>query len=133
MPSSTVIPVLGYPDVMAATDWLCRAFEFSERLRIGNHRVQLDVGDGSIVVTQVAGLPSGRCAHSIMVRVADVDAHAARAAREGARIVHEPTTFPYGERQYSAEDFVGHQWTFSQSIADIDPATWGGALMDGSS
>jgi len=36
-----------------------------------------------------------------------------------------PTDYPYGERQYSAEDLGGHRWTFSQSIADVDPASWG--------
>jgi uncharacterized glyoxalase superfamily protein PhnB len=132
MPSSTVIPVLGYPDMPAATEWLCRAFGFTERLRIGDHRVQLDIGDGSVAISRTPGLPTGRCSHSIMVRVTDVDAHAERAAREGARIINEPTDYPYGERQYSVEDFAGHQWTFSQTIADIDPASWGGLLLPGS-
>lgn len=40
-----------------------------------------------------------------------------------------PTDFPYGERQYSAEDVGGHGWTFSQSIADVDPSIWGGQLL----
>ena len=30
-PSSSVIPVLPYPDVTEASDWLCRAFGFAER------------------------------------------------------------------------------------------------------
>lgn len=34
VPSSTVIPVLAYDDVAQASDWLCRAFGFKERLRI---------------------------------------------------------------------------------------------------
>src|SRR3989475_12471029 len=55
MPSSTVIPVLVYPDVTEAVDWLCSTFGFTERLRIGSHRSQLTVGDGSIVVA--AGPP----------------------------------------------------------------------------
>jgi hypothetical protein len=29
MPASPVIPVLGYDDVAAAVDWLCRAFGFA--------------------------------------------------------------------------------------------------------
>jgi uncharacterized glyoxalase superfamily protein PhnB len=41
MPPSAVIPELPYPDVREATDWLCRAFGFKERLRIGDHRAQL--------------------------------------------------------------------------------------------
>ena len=31
----------------------------------------------------------------------------------------EPTDFEYGERQYSAEDLAGHQWTFSETLADV--------------
>jgi uncharacterized glyoxalase superfamily protein PhnB len=67
--------------------------------------------------------------HSIMVRVADVDAHAAQALLAGARVVSPPTTFPFGERQYTVEDLGGHRWTFTQSVADIDPASWGGELI----
>jgi uncharacterized glyoxalase superfamily protein PhnB len=43
-PPCTVIPVLSYPDVNAAADWLCNAFGFTVRLRIGNHRIQLWAG-----------------------------------------------------------------------------------------
>lgn len=129
MPASTVIPVVGYPDVRVATEWLHRAFGFTERLRIGDHRVQLDVGDGSIVITRAPGPAAGRCAHSIMVRVADAKAHCEGATKAGARIINEPTDYPYGERQYSAEDFAGHQWTFSQTVSDVDPASWGGTLV----
>jgi predicted enzyme related to lactoylglutathione lyase len=28
-------------------------------------------------------------------------------------------------RQYTAEDFAGYEWTFSQSVADVDPEEWG--------
>lgn len=47
MPASGVIPVLTYPDVVAASTWLCAAFGFRERLVIGTHRVQLDAGLGA--------------------------------------------------------------------------------------
>ncbi len=43
MPRCSVIPVLGYPDVAAAIDWLRDTFGFSLRLRIANHRAQLNV------------------------------------------------------------------------------------------
>jgi uncharacterized glyoxalase superfamily protein PhnB len=66
---------------------------------------------------------------AVMVRVADIDSHYERAERFGARIVSRPTDYPYGERQYTAEDPGGHQWTFSQTIADVDPETWGGELF----
>jgi uncharacterized glyoxalase superfamily protein PhnB len=65
---------------------------------------------------------------SVMVRVADVDAHHARAAAAGADTSGTPTTYPYGERQYGAQDFAGHGWVFTQTVADVDPADWGGQL-----
>jgi len=123
MPASAVIPVLGYPDVGAAVVWLCDTFGFSLRIRIGNHRAQLNAGDGAVVVTQRDG-PAG--ADSVMVRVDDVDSHHARARKLGARVLEAPTDYPFGERQYTVEDFAGHRWTFSQSIADVDPKDWGG-------
>ena len=79
-PPATVTPVLVYPDVRAAVEWLEGAFGFGERVRIGDaHRVQLRVGsDGSIVVADVHGeqvAPSaGAITHLIKVRVPDVDA-----------------------------------------------------------
>ena len=38
IPRATVIPVLAYPDVNQAAAWLCDAFGFSVRLRIGAPR-----------------------------------------------------------------------------------------------
>lgn len=128
MPASTIIPVLGYPDVRAAVDWLCSAFGFVERLRIGEHRAQLSFGDGHVVVAE--GEASSAANHSIMVRVADADRHCQRARQFGANILVAPSDFPYGERQYMVEDLAGHRWKFSQSIADTDPASWGGVLVD---
>ncbi len=126
VPSASVIPTLAYPDVGEAVDWLCEAFGFSLRLRIANHRAQLVYGDGALIVTQGTG---GGAGHGVLVRVEDADAHCARAGAAGATILDEPTDHLYGERQYNAEDPAGHGWTFSQSIADVDPADWGGELV----
>jgi uncharacterized glyoxalase superfamily protein PhnB len=125
VPSVSVIPELPYADVREAAEWLCRAFGFRERLQIGDHRAQLVYADGAVIVIRGGAGPS-----HLLVRVEDADAHRARAEAAGATIRSEPTDWPYGERQYSAEDPGGHIWTFSQSIADVDPADWGGTLKD---
>jgi uncharacterized glyoxalase superfamily protein PhnB len=130
MPVSGIIPVLRYSDVVQAANWLCAAFGFRERLVIGEHRIQLHAGSGAVVVsggevTNLTAVPM-----SIMVRVDDAHAHCVRAKAHGATILHEPTDFPYGERQYSARDLAGYAWTFSQTIADVDPAAWGGVLKE---
>jgi len=39
VPPGTAMPVLSYPDVGAAADWLCKAFGLTVRLRIANHRI----------------------------------------------------------------------------------------------
>ncbi len=128
MPASTVIPVLAYPSVAEAVAWLSSAFGFTLRLGIGDHRAQLNAGDGAIVVTGGATVGELRGHDSVMIRVADARAHCARARAGGATIAMEPTDFPYGERQYTAIDFSGRAWTFSESIADVDPRDWGGDL-----
>jgi hypothetical protein len=52
MPPGVIIPELPYDNVPAAATWICRTFGFRERLRIGNHRFQLTLGDNSIVVIE---------------------------------------------------------------------------------
>ena len=135
IPAATVIPVLTYPDVREAVSWLSAAFGFVERVRIGeNHRAQLWFGDGAVIVADVRGdrrpPPAGTVTHSVMVRVDDARAHCERARARGARILLEPTDFEYGERQYKAEDPAGHQWTFSQTLADVAPEEWGGESVN---
>jgi len=129
IPDAVIIPELAYPDVSAAARWLCDHFGFQERLRIANHRFQLTLGAGAIVVTErgSAAQPSDS-AHSVLVRIEDVDAHHAQAAAAGVRILRPPQSYPFGERQYTAEDLGGHIWTFSQTIDDVDPASWGGVV-----
>lgn len=124
IPRSTVLPELAYPDIGDAVDRLCKAFGFTLRIRMGNHRAQMNVGEGAVIFTEEGHHQSGTA--SILVRVEDVDAHHERAFQNGAHIIKPPTDYPYGERQYSAVDFAGHHWCFSQSIADVDPKDWGG-------
>jgi len=135
IPAATVIPVLTYPDVREAVSWLSAAFGFVERVRIGeNHRAQLWFGDGAVIVADVRGdrrpPPAGTVTHSVMVRVDDARAHCEQARAHGARILLEPTDFEYGERQYQAEDPAGHQWTFSETLADVAPEEWGGESVN---
>lgn len=131
IPAPIVIPVLIYPDVREAVEWLVAAFGFVERVRIGeNHRSQLSFGEGAVIVGDVRNdrrpPRPGEVTHSVMVRVDDANAHCERARAHGAIILMEPTNFEYGERQYTAEDLAGHQWTFSETVADIAPEAWGG-------
>jgi uncharacterized glyoxalase superfamily protein PhnB len=129
IPDAVVIPELAYTDIDSAVRWLCNAFGFEERLRIADHRSQLVFGRGAVVAMdrsrESTEAPSG---HGVLVRVTDIDAHCRRAEAGGAEILSPPTTYPLGERQYSARDVGGHRWTFSETVEDVDPASWGGVL-----
>jgi len=131
VPAATVIPVLPYPDVREAVEWLCRVFGFTERLRIAEHRAQLDVPDGGAMIVAEyidrARRPergADHISHQIMVRVEDASAHHARSVREGATILQDLVDHPFGERQYVVRDPGGHRWTFSETLADVDPSAW---------
>lgn len=131
IPSATVVPELGYADVRAAATWLCEVLGFKERLRIANHRIQLTLGDGALVVVEGPDAPDAAHAstHGILLRVDNLDAVFARAIARGAEALRQPTDYPYGERQCTLRDPCGHVWTLSQTIADVDPADWGGELL----
>jgi uncharacterized glyoxalase superfamily protein PhnB len=129
IPACSVIPELPYRSVTAAAEWLSGAFGFSVRLLIADHRIQMNV-NGCAIVLVAAGdgepLPTGR----VLVRVERIDEHHERATQFGAYVLHPPTTYPFGERQYSALDLAGHRWTFSESVADVAPEDWGGTTVD---
>lgn len=135
IPSATVIPVLVYPDVRAAVDWLTTAFGFVERVRIGeDHRSQMQVGDdGAVIVDDVQHErqppQAGVVTHEIKVRVDDVDSQLERARRHGARVLQEPIEYEYGERECTVEDLAGHRWQFTQTMRDVAPEEWGGQSM----
>jgi uncharacterized glyoxalase superfamily protein PhnB len=135
-PDSAVIPVLYYPDVRKAVEWLTAALPFKERLRIADHRCQLTHGNGAIVVAKPGGhADAARAtlespgAHSLMLRVTEIDLLFKRATAAGARVLTEPENHMYGERQCSFVDPWGHPWTLSETVFDSDPAGWGGELL----
>jgi uncharacterized glyoxalase superfamily protein PhnB len=139
VPPGPVIPFLYYEDVPRAIEWLNGAFGFSERLRTpaepdgSIHLAQINVGEGSVMLRTMQtgdGSRPGQPPQSILVRIEDVDAHCKRARAFGARIAGEPRSAEFGERQYSAEDLAGNYWTFSQTIADIDPHDWGAEVKN---
>lgn len=130
MPAATIIPVLSYPDVRAAVRWLERAFGFRERLRIADHRAQLEFGDASVVIREGfhPGTAGAQPTEAVMVRLVGIERHHEQALAAGARVVSPPTRYPYGEIQYRALDPGGHAWVFSETFQDTDPAQWGGLL-----
>ncbi len=128
VPPCPVIPILIYPDPAAAAKWLQKAFGFTVHLRIANHRIQMRAGEGCFTIAEGNAVPNHSCI--VQVRIEDALAHCERARHAGARILTEPTDHIYGERQYNAEDFYGHKWDFTETIADVAPESWGGTSVN---
>lgn len=127
VPPCAVIPVLNYPDPSVAADWLAKAFGFAVRLRIANHRIQMKAGEGCFTIAEGSVVPNH--SQSVQVRIEDATGHCERARQNGAIILSEPKDHDYGERQYNAEDFYGHRWDFTETIADIAPEQWSGGAF----
>lgn len=103
-------PSLPIPTSGEAIDRLSNAFGFTLRIRTGDHRAQLNVGDGAVILIEAArGIslksaghdPGGRCQCPLRARSPKWRAHGPGAA-----------DYFYGERQYNAEDFAGHHLVF---------------------
>jgi uncharacterized glyoxalase superfamily protein PhnB len=128
VPPCPVIPNISYPDPAVAAEWLAKAFGFTVRLRIANHRIQMRAGEGCFTIREGNETPNQSC--FLQVRIEDAIAHCERARKAGAKILTEPVEHMYGERQYNAEDFYGHRWDFTESIRDVDPESWGGTPVN---
>ena len=130
-PPQSVVPVLSYDDVRAAVEWLTSVLGCIERVRIDDHRAQLSFAEGAVIVadaTHGRTAPEG-VSSSVMLRVDDVDARYRAAVAAGARVVREPADHAYGERQCSVVDPGGQLWTFTHSVAAVQPESWGGTTV----
>jgi uncharacterized glyoxalase superfamily protein PhnB len=145
-----VVPVLVYDEVGSAADWLCATFGLAERFRrVDDDGVvvtaQLVIGDGAVMLTpsrvgQGFASPDeallreprpGEVCHKLSVRVTNIDEHHGQTLAAGGTVLNAPTTYPFGERQYTAEDLAGHRWTFTESVDDVAPDRWGAQMGPG--
>jgi uncharacterized glyoxalase superfamily protein PhnB len=120
----TMYPILGYRDLGAAIDWLCRVFGFEPlevmRNEDGSYaHVELRLGAGVIMPTTTRDQtnpenpwegPIGT--QGLYVALDGVEAHYERAVAEGAEIVRPLATTDWGSREYTARDLEGNLWAF---------------------
>ena len=133
-----IAPHLFYDDVGAAIDWLVEAFGFVIRVRMTDDNGvvvhgELEVEDkNSLVMLGLAAenaawesprTLNGLIAQRLYIYVDNVDAHAERARKAGAKFVYEPVTHFYGDRVYECVDPEGHRWKFAQHVQDVDMST----------
>jgi uncharacterized glyoxalase superfamily protein PhnB len=141
-----IVPMLAYADAAAAIDWLADAFGFREvegQRHDGADGVvlhaELELDGASIMLATPNADYQGPRRHAetceqarrwldnpwvidgVFVEVDDVDAHHARAAAAGARILREPEEPGVGFRVYTAEDPEGHRWMFGERSENDPP------------
>ena len=132
-----VIPMITYEDGIAALAWLARAFGFRETARLTTPDGRLShgemrAGDGVIMLASPTPDYQGPRRHrevceqarrwsqvpwvidGVLVHVARLDRHLARARAAGATILSEIEEGPPG-RRYRAEDLEGHRWFFFET------------------
>lgn len=133
-----VFPMITYEDGIAALEWLCKAFGFTEqrdmRFTEPDGRLshgQLDTGRGIIMLASTLNYIAPKkhreqCEQAriwssqpwiidgLMVYVDDLDSHYEHAKAAGALILTEPEEGFPGKR-YRCEDLEGHRWMFKQA------------------
>ena len=121
-----------YEDVRAAITFLETAFGFETRTKIEGPDGRIEhselVCEGALVMVAGANERPGLVCRSpksaggvtagFYMYVDDVDAHCERARAAGAKIITEPLTKSYGDRNYEALDLEGHWWSFGQRVDD---------------
>jgi uncharacterized glyoxalase superfamily protein PhnB len=120
----TMYPILGYRDLPAAIDWLCRVFSFEPLELMKNDdgtyaHVELRLGDGVIMPTMRRDdvnpdnpWEGPMSTQGLYVALDGVDGHHERAMAAGAEIVRPLADTDYGSREYSARDLEGNLWSF---------------------
>ncbi|MET9328146.1 MerR family transcriptional regulator [Tsukamurella sp. NPDC003166] len=114
--------LLVYEDLAAAHTYLAETFGLTPgplvrlpdgvavhgELLAGDHAIWLHpTGEGYSSPRHLGGVSS-----MTVISVDDADPHHARTVARGADIVEEPTTQPYGVREYGVRDPEGHLWYF---------------------
>lgn len=120
----TMYPIIGYRDLGAAIDWLCRVFSFVPhevmQSEDGSYaHVELRLGDGVFMPSSARtggdsdnpwNQPLGT--QGIYVALDGIDEHYAHAVAAGAEIPRPLADTDYGSREYTARDLEGNLWSF---------------------
>jgi uncharacterized glyoxalase superfamily protein PhnB len=132
-----IIPMLSYEDGLAAMDWLCRVFGFTEKTRWIDDSGRLSHGEiamGNNIVMLASPTPDYQSPkrhrqlckdaakwnevpyviNGVLVCVDDVEKHFQKAKENGA-IILSPLEAGGPGLRYRAEDLEGQRWMFIQN------------------
>jgi uncharacterized glyoxalase superfamily protein PhnB len=131
---STLIPATRYRDALAAIEWLVRVLGFEKKVVFQGARgtvdhAELTFGNGMFVLgsasnggpmadvlTQPDRIGMKETVHTYLV-VEDAESLYRHVVAEGATIVSELVTMPYGGKAFSCRDPEGYTW----SVGEFDP------------
>jgi uncharacterized glyoxalase superfamily protein PhnB len=136
MSNQQIIPMLAYENGAAAMDWLCKAFGFTEKIRMLDDKGRLAHGElvlGDDIIMLAAPTEDYQSPkrhrqtcetaakwysipyiiNGVLVLVDDVETHYRRAKEHGATILSNIETGGPGIR-YRVEDLEGQRWMFMQ-------------------
>lgn len=131
-----IIPMLSYEDGIAAMNWLCKVFGFSETTRMVDDNGilthgEISLGDGVIMLASPTPDYQSPKRHrqvckdtakyyavpfiinGVLVCIEDVKSHYQRSKEHGATILSDLEDGGPGLR-YRVEDLEGHRWMFIQ-------------------
>jgi uncharacterized glyoxalase superfamily protein PhnB len=134
--AQVVVPMLTYEDGIAAMEWLCKSFGFSENLRMLDEKKRLIHGEltwGNMKIMLASSIEnyqspkhhrqvcelaakwyqSPYIVNGLLVYVDDIEKHYQRAKESGAVILSEIEK-DYPGARYRAEDLEGQRWMFME-------------------
>jgi uncharacterized glyoxalase superfamily protein PhnB len=133
-----IIPMLTYENGVAAMEWLCRVFGFTEKTKWLDGEGKLSHGEISMGRGMIMLANGGRdyqspkhhrenCSQAakwytvpyiingVLVYVEDIKSHFEHSKKQGAVILSELEFGEPGDR-YRAEDLEGQRWMFMQRV-----------------
>lgn len=130
-----VVPELRYRDVAAAGRWLVEVLGFEQLLThsfdgVTLQHVDLSTRHGIVMLGSAEADTASEPTTSVqlIVYVDDVDATARRARAADADVLTDPTTKPWGLRQFLVRDPEGYLWEPTQHVSDVPAAAWGAEI-----
>jgi uncharacterized glyoxalase superfamily protein PhnB len=134
--NQVIIPMLTYEDGLAAMDWLCKVFGFTEKTRWLDDNGKLSHGEiesGDNIIMLSSATPDYQSPkhhrqvceaaakwstvpyiiNGVLVYVPDVESHFKNAVENGCTIL-SPLEYGGPGTRYRAEDLEGQRWMFMQ-------------------
>jgi len=123
---TAITPYLVAEDAPGLLDFLARAFDAVERMRmpmpdgsIGH--AEVEIGGAAVMLGSASGSEFPALQAQLHLYVEDVDAVYAQAVSAGATAVAEPEDQFYGDRIARVLDPAGNHWSIATHIAEVTP------------